>query len=88
MTTLYEEVSKYTSLKRSGNQFKGLSPFIKENTPSFFIKPTANGGLWKCFSTGLGGLGVESFLKALKERKPDSFYKIDYEPEADSELPF
>lgn len=40
-------------LKRAGHEFKALSPFNEENSPSF----TINDGkaLWKCFSSGKGG---------------------------------
>jgi hypothetical protein len=61
--SLFDAVSRYTVLKRSGSQFKGLSPFTLEKTASFFVHPTKLGGVWKCFSTGEGGQGVESFLE-------------------------
>jgi len=61
--SLYDAVCKWTDLKPSGKQFKGLSPFTMEKTPSFFMHPTKLGGCWKCFSTGEGGRGVDDFLE-------------------------
>ena len=67
---LFEEVSKHTELKPCGKQFNGLSPFTHEKTPSFFVNPSKLGGCWKCFSTGEGGQGVESFKERMKHVKP------------------
>ncbi len=50
---IYDVVSPVVSLKRSGKNFVGLSPFNSEKTPSFFILPDKN--LFKCFSSGLAG---------------------------------
>jgi DNA primase len=36
---LYDIVSSYVQLKRSGSSWKGLSPFTSEKTPSFFVHP-------------------------------------------------
>ncbi len=50
---------KYTNLKRSGKSFKGLCPFHREKTPSFFVDPDR--GLFYCFGCGKGG-NVITFL--------------------------
>lgn len=50
---LLEVAERYTSLKRAGSAWKGLSPFGAERTPSFFVHPDR--GFWKCFSSGKGG---------------------------------
>ncbi len=50
---IYDVVSPVVSLKRSGKNFVGLSPFTSEKTPSFYILPDKN--LFKCFSSGLAG---------------------------------
>lgn len=50
---IYDLVSQYVSLKRSGAHFKGLSPFTVEKTPSFFVYPDR--GFYYCFSTSQGG---------------------------------
>ena len=54
-----EVIGDYVSLKKSGANFKGLSPFTKENTPSFMVSPVKQ--IWKDFSSGKGG-NVVAFL--------------------------
>ncbi len=46
-------VSEYVSLKRAGKNFKGLSPFTNEKTPSFIVSPEKQ--IWHDFSSGRGG---------------------------------
>jgi len=46
-------VSSVVALKQSGNQYRGLSPFSKEKTPSFYINPDKN--VFYCFSSNQGG---------------------------------
>ncbi len=54
-----EVIGEFVQLKKSGSNFKGLSPFSDERTPSFMVSPAK--GIWKDFSTGKGGNSV-SFL--------------------------
>ena len=56
---IVEVVGDFVKLKKTGANFKGLSPFTDEKTPSFFISPSK--GIFKCFSSGIGG-NVVSFL--------------------------
>lgn len=46
-------ISEYVQLKRAGRNFKGLSPFGAEKTPSFIVSPEK--GIWHDFSSGKGG---------------------------------
>jgi DNA primase len=46
-------VSEYVQLKRSGRNFKGLSPFTSEKTASFMVSPEKQ--IWHDFSSGKGG---------------------------------
>ncbi|OVE78872.1 hypothetical protein BVY00_01685, partial [bacterium G20] len=46
-------VSEYVQLKRSGRNFKGLSPWTNERTPSFMVSPEKQ--IWHDFSSGKGG---------------------------------
>lgn len=46
-------ISEYVQLKRAGRNWKGLSPFSSEKTPSFVVSPEK--GIWKDFSSGKGG---------------------------------
>lgn len=52
-------IGEYVQLKRSGRNFKGLSPFSGEKTPSFYVSPDKH--IWHDFSSGKGG-DVFSFV--------------------------
>lgn len=54
-----EVIGDFVQLKKAGSNFKGLSPFSEERTPSFMVSPVKQ--IWKDFSTGKGGTSV-SFL--------------------------
>lgn len=54
-----EVIGDFVQLKKSGSNFKGLSPFSEERTPSFMVSPVKQ--IWKDFSSGKGGT-VVSFL--------------------------
>jgi DNA primase len=58
-----EVIGEYVQLKRAGSNFKALSPFTEERTPSFFVSPGKQ--IFKCFSTGKGG-NVASFLMEME----------------------
>jgi len=58
-----EVIGDYVQLKRAGSNFKGLSPFTEERTPSFFVSPGKQ--IFKCFSTGKGG-NAASFLMEIE----------------------
>lgn len=46
-------IGEYVQLKRAGRNFKGLSPFNSEKTPSFMVSPEKQ--IWHDFSSGKGG---------------------------------
>lgn len=48
-----EVVSKRVTLKKAGREWKGLSPFSKEKTPSFFVNDQKQA--WFDFSSGKNG---------------------------------
>lgn len=52
-------VGEYVQLKRAGRNWKGLSPFSGEKTPSFFVSPDKN--IWHDFSSNQGG-DIFSFI--------------------------
>lgn len=54
-----EVIGDFVQLKKSGSNFKGLSPFSDEKTPSFMVSPVKQ--IWKDFSSGKGG-NVVAFL--------------------------
>jgi DNA primase len=54
-----EVIGEFVQLKKSGSNFKGLSPFSEERSPSFMVSPVKQ--IWKDFSSGKGG-NVVTFL--------------------------
>ena len=54
-----EVIGDFVGLKKSGANFKGLSPFTQERSPSFMVSPVKQ--IWKDFSSGKGG-NVVAFL--------------------------
>ncbi|MBP7172969.1 MAG: DNA primase [Cloacibacterium sp.] len=58
-----EIVGEYVQLKRAGSNFKGLSPFVDEKSPSFVVSPSKQ--IWKDFSSGKGGTAI-SFLMEIE----------------------
>jgi len=59
-TARVEEVlGDFVQLKKSGSNYKGLSPFTEERSPSFMVSPVKQ--IWKDFSSGKGG-NVVAFL--------------------------
>lgn len=60
---LFDLVSSYVQLKRSGSSWVGLSPFQEEKTPSFYVHPEK--GFFKCFSSGETGDAI-SFVQKIE----------------------
>ncbi|WP_226064893.1 DNA primase [Kaistella polysaccharea] len=58
-----EIIGEYVQLKRAGSNFKGLSPFHEEKSPSFVVSPSKQ--IWKDFSSGKGGTAI-SFLMEIE----------------------
>ncbi|MGB5377341.1 DNA primase [Muriicola sp.] len=54
-----EVIGDFVNLKKSGSNYKGLSPFTDERSPSFMVSPVKQ--IWKDFSSGKGG-NVVAFL--------------------------
>lgn len=70
---LHDVVAPYVTLKRAGSDFKGLSPFNSEKTPSFVVHPDQ--GFFKCFSSGESGDAI-SFIQ--KVENLDFMEAIEY----------
>ena len=54
-----EVIGEFVNLKKSGQSYKGFSPFTEERNPSFYVSPAKN--IFKCFSSNKGG-SVVTFL--------------------------
>ncbi|MGC1242036.1 MAG: DNA primase [Chryseosolibacter sp.] len=50
---IIDVISDFITLKRAGQNYKALSPFTNEKTPSFYVVPAK--GIFKDFSSGKGG---------------------------------
>lgn len=50
---IVDVVAPYVKLTKAGKYFRGLSPFNKEKTPSFYVNPER--GTYYCFSSSQGG---------------------------------
>ncbi len=84
-----EVVSDFVQLKKSGSNYKALSPFTQEKTPSFFVSPAKQ--IFKCFSTSKGGDAISfimevdglSYVEALKYLAKK--YNVELEEEQTSD---
>ena len=56
-----EVIGDFVNLKRAGSNFKGLSPFSDERSPSFMVSPVKQ--IWKDFSSGKGGNSVAFLME-------------------------
>lgn len=61
--SIVDVVSPYVKLKKAGRYHKGLSPFTKEKTPSFFVSPDR--GTYHCFSSNQGG-DIFTFIEKME----------------------
>ena len=67
---IVEVISDFVTLKKSGTNFKGLSPFSNEKTPSFMVSPAK--GIFKDFSSGKGGNVVGFLMEHEKLSYPEA----------------
>lgn len=72
-TDIVEVIGQRVELKRAGKEYKGLSPFTHEKSPSFFVSPAKQ--MFFCFSSGKNGTAINflmendrlSFVEAVEE---------------------
>jgi DNA primase len=80
---LEEVIGEFVQLKKSGSNFKGLSPFSEEKSPSFMVSPVKQ--IWKDFSSGKGGNVISFLMEHEKYTYPEAIrhlarkYNIDIE---------
>ncbi|MFZ5939094.1 MAG: DNA primase [Bacteroidota bacterium] len=67
---IVEVISDFVTLKKSGTNYKGLSPFTNEKTPSFMVSPAK--GIFKDFSSGKGGNVVGFLMEHEKITYPEA----------------
>ena len=67
---IVEVISDFVTLKKSGTNYKGLSPFTNEKTPSFFVSPSK--GIYKDFSSGKGGNAVGFLMEHERLTYPEA----------------
>ena len=67
---IIEVISEFVQLKKAGVNYKGLSPFTNEKTPSFFVSPSK--GIYKDFSSGKGGNVVGFLMEHEKLSYPEA----------------
>jgi len=67
---IVEVISDFVTLKKSGANYKGLSPFSNEKTPSFMVSPSK--GIFKDFSSGKGGNVVGFLMEHEKLSYPEA----------------
>ncbi len=83
---IVDVVGDFVSLKRSGQNYKALSPFTNEKTASFYVVPAK--GIFKDFSSGKGGDAITfvmehegmSYLEAIRYLAKK--YGVDIKEEA------
>lgn len=87
---IVEYIGQFVSLKPAGRNFKGLCPFHKEKSPSFFVSPERQN--FKCFGCGEGGdiftfyekIEGVSFFEALKDLADYAGLELtDFSPDQD-----
>ena len=67
---IVEVISDFVSLKKTGQNYKGFSPWTNEKTPSFFVSPSK--GIFKDFSSGKGGNAVGFLMEHEKLTYPEA----------------
>jgi DNA primase len=67
---IVEVIGEFVSLKKAGQNYRGLSPFKNEKTPSFYVSPSK--GIYKCFSSGKGGNVVTFLMENEKLSYPEA----------------
>src|ERR1700712_2754777 len=69
-TDIVEVIGEFVQLKKRGANYIGLSPFANERTPSFTVSPAK--GIFKDFSTGIGGSAVTFLMEHEKFNYPEA----------------
>lgn len=87
-----EVISDFVSLKKVGSNYRGLSPFTNEKTPSFYVSPSKE--IFKCFSSGKGGDAISfvmevegiNYIEALKYLAGKYGIEVQEEEQTDEQI--
>jgi DNA primase len=58
---IVDVIGEFVALKKAGSNYKALSPFTNEKTPSFFVSPSKE--IFKDFSSGKGGDAISFVME-------------------------
>lgn len=85
-----EVIGDFVQLKKAGSNYKGLSPFLNEKTPSFMVSPAKQ--IWKDFSSGKGGNAISFIMEHEHFSYPEALrylankYQIEIEETEQTDL--
>lgn len=74
VANVYDVISDYLSLKKTGSVYVALCPFHNERTPSFVVSPTKN--IFKCFGCGISGNAIKFLMEYEKISFSEAVIKI------------
>lgn len=89
---ILDVIGDYVNLKKQGGNYRGLSPFNQEKTPSFYVVPSK--GFFKDFSSGKAGDAITflmesegmSYVEAIKQLAKRYGIEVEEENMTDEEL--
>ncbi len=58
---VYDVISEYITLEKTGSNYRALCPFHQEKTPSFMVSPQKN--IFKCFGCGVSGDAIKFVME-------------------------
>ena len=85
-----EVIGDFVQLKKAGSNYKGLSPFVNEKSPSFMVSPAKQ--IWKDFSSGKGGNAISFIMEHEHFTYPEALrylankYQIEIEETEQTDL--
>lgn len=89
---IIDVIGDFVSLKKVGSNYRALSPFTNEKTPSFYVSPSKE--IFKCFSSGKGGDAISfvmevegiNYIEALKYLAEKYGIEVEEEEMTDEQI--
>ncbi len=89
---IVEVISDFVSLKKVGSNYRALSPFTNEKTPSFYVSPSKE--IYKCFSSSKGGDAISfvmeiegiNYIEAMRYLAAKYGIEIEEEEQTDEQI--